>query len=196
MKKPATSPYSLADNVKDRWSPLAFSERLVEPETLSTLLEAARWAPSCYNDQPWHFVVAPRDQADAFQRILQCLAEPNQAWAARAAVLMVSVTRTVLAKTGKPNPWAWHDIGLAAGNLLAQATSMGVSVHQMGGFDREKAREALAIPEGYEAVTAIALGYAGDPDSLPESLRARELAPRTRKDQTDFVFLGTWGTPR
>lgn len=193
MDKHAESAYPLHDLVANRWSPLAFSERIVSEGDLKILFEAARWAPSCYNDQPWHFIYAHRAQQEAFDRILGCLAETNQLWASRAAVLVISVTRTSFSANGKPNAWAWHDVGLAVGNLLTQATAMGIYVHQMGGFDRAKAKDTLGVPDGHEAVTAFAIGYPGDPEILPEALRARELAPRQRKPQDQFVFPGTWG---
>lgn len=174
-----------------RRSVRAFSERGVEPEKLDSVLEAARWAPSCYNEQPWRFVVATKEDPDGdHDRLLGCLSEGNRRWAREAPVLMFSAAKLFFDRNGEPNRHALHDVGLAVGNLVAQATSLGLSVHQMAGFDREKVRSACGIPEGYEPVACIALGYAGDPRTLPEDLRERELAPRIRKPLCELVFRG------
>lgn len=193
MEKPAETQYPIHELLRRRWSPRAFSSRRVEPETLRTLLEAARWAPSSYNEQPWSFIVALRDSPADYQHLLACLVEGNRAWAHTAPVLMLSVAKLNFERNQKPNRHAFHDVGLAVENLIVQATALGLFVHQMAGFDVEKAREAFAIPAGHEAAAAIALGYAGDPDSLPEKLRERELAPRTRRPLEQFVFSSRWG---
>jgi nitroreductase len=193
MEKPADAQYSIHELLRKRWSPVAFSERLVPGEHLCSLLEAARWAPSCYNDQPWHFLIATKEQPEDFNRLLGCLVEANVAWARHAPVLMLTVARLHFAHNEKVNRHAWHDIGLAVGNLLAQATSLGILVHQMAGFSAAKAREVFGIPEDYEPITAIALGYPGNADRLPEALRQRHAAPRTRRPLEQFVYSGAWG---
>jgi nitroreductase len=165
----------------------------VEPETLRSLFEAARWAPSSSNEQPWHFLVATQDQPEEFQRLLSCLKEGNIRWVKQAPVLLISVTRLTWEEDHQPNRHAFHDIGLAVANLTVQATSMGLFVHQMAGLTPEKVKELYKIPDEYEAVTAVALGYPGEPDTLPEDLRKRELAGRERKRLGKFVFQGTWG---
>ncbi len=193
--KPAAADHDVHPLIRDRWSPRAFGDRPVEPAVLARLFEAARWAPSCANAQPWSFVFAHKADTAQFSAILDCLKPGNQKWADRAAVLMVSVAQLDFIKPGKPNRpnrHAYHDIGLAVAHLGLQATALGLVLHQMAGFDAGKARLALGIPEGHEAVTAIALGYPGDPAQLVEDLRVRELAPRTRKPQEAFVFRGTW----
>lgn len=195
MEKPADTQYPIHDLLRNRWSPVAFSPRAVMPHDLLSLLEAARWAPSCYGDQPWHFIVAFKDQPPAFDRLLCCLAEANIAWAQHAPVLMLTVARRYLAHNGKPNPYGWHDTGLAVGAMLVQATYLGMAMHQMAGFDPVKARTTFAIPDDHEPVTAIAVGYAGDPSILSETLQAREAAPRRRKPLREFVFSETWGHP-
>lgn len=195
MEKPADAQYPILDLLRRRWSPRAFADRLVEPEKLRGLLEAARWAPSSYNEQPWSFLVATKDDPENFQRLLSCLVEGNQAWAQFAPVLMISIARLNFAQNGQPNRHAFHDVGLAAENLVIQAMALDLMVHQMAGFYPDKAREVFRIPPGYEPVAAIAVGYPGEPDRLPEKLRQRELAPRTRKMLREFVFGGEWGRP-
>lgn len=176
-----------------RWSPRAFSARPVEREKLLSLFEATRWAPSSNNDQPWSFIVGTAEDTEGHGRLAACLNERNRRWAERAPVLVLSVARMRMARSGRENRHAFHDVGLAVGNLLVQATAMGLYVHQMAGFDREAARRTLGIPEGHEAVAAIALGYPGDPNELPEDLRERERAPRERKPVGEFLFSGLWG---
>lgn len=182
--------------VQKRWSPRAFADRLVEPDKLNSLLEAARWAPSSSNEQPWSYLVATKDQPEEFARMLACLVEGNQIWAKHAPVLMISVARRTFARNGKPNEHARHDVGQAAAWLTMQAMALGLYVHQMAGFDAAAARATYSIPEDHEPVTAIAIGYLGDPRSLPEKLRERELAQGTRKAQREFVFAGNWGEAR
>jgi len=190
MEKPADAAWPIEELIRRRWSPRAFAERTIEPEKLARLFEAVRWSASCYNDQPWSFIVATRDDAAEFARLLSCLVEGNQAWATRAGVLMVSVARLNFAHSGQPNRHAIHDVGLATAQLMLQATAMGLFAHAMAGFHPDKVRELYGVPEGYEPVAAIAAGYPGDPELLSESQRQRELAPRTRKAQQEFVFRG------
>lgn len=193
MEKPAETRYPVHDLLRRRWSPRAFSDRMVEPDTLRSLLEAARWAPSSYNEQPWSFIVASKDDPAEFGRLLSCLVEGNIQWAQRAPVLMVSVARLTFEENGKPNRHAFHDVGQAIANLTVQATAHGLAVHQMAGFHPEKVREVFGVPDQYEPVAGIVLGYPGDPETLPEGLRKREVAPRHRKPITEFVFTGRWG---
>jgi nitroreductase len=193
MEKPAEAHYPIHDLLRRRWSPRAFSDRRVEPDTLRSLLEAARWAPSSYNEQPWSFIVATKDDPVEFDRLLSCLVEGNIQWAQRAPVLMAPVARLTFEDDGKPNRHAFHDVGLAVANLIVQATALGLVVHQMAGILPDRVRQLYGVPEQYEPVAGIALGYPGDPQSLPEGLRKRELAPRERKPLTEFVFSGRWG---
>ena len=193
QEKAGKADHPIHELIRRRWSPRAFADRPVEPEKLLSLLEAARWAPSSSNEQPWSFIVATRDDRAAYDRLLSCLVEFNVQWAARAPVLMLSVAKLKFDSNGKPNRHAFHDVGLAVGNLLMQATALDLVVHQMAGFDVQKARELFQIPPGYEPCAAIALGYLGKPDSLPEPLRARELAPRFRKPLGEFVSTERWG---
>jgi nitroreductase len=193
MDKPADTTAPLHDPIRRRWSPRAFADREVTDDELRTLLEAARWAPSSSNEQPWRFIVAPRRDRDAFARALSCLVPANQVWAGGAAVLMLTCTSTVFARHGQRNAHAWHDVGLAVATMSIQAMTMDLFVHQMAGIDPARVRELYALPESVEPVTAIALGHPGDPKSLPEPLAGREAGPRTRKPLREFVFRDRYG---
>jgi nitroreductase len=193
VEKPAETAHPIEELIKRRWSPRAFAERPVEHHKLQSLFEAARWSASCFNEQPWHFIVATRDDQAEFARLLGCLIDGNQKWVVHAPVLMVSVARLSFAQNGQPNRHAIHDVGLATAQLILQATAMGLFAHPMAGFHPEMVRERYGVPEGYEPVAAIAVGYPGDPAALSDSLRQRELAPRARKAIEEFVFRGRFG---
>jgi nitroreductase len=195
MKKTTPTDHPILPILAERWSPYAFADRAVPESDLRSLFEAARWAPSSYNEQPWSYVVATRENPEEFERLLSCLVEPNQTWAKSAPVLALGIVSHKFARNGKDNRAAVHDLGLAAGNLLAEATSRGLVVHQMIGIVPERAKELYAIPEGREAWTGIAIGYAGDSNALPDPLKQRDLAPRTRKPLAELVFTGKWGSP-
>lgn len=179
--------------IRRRWSPRAFADRPVEPEKLASLFEAARWAPSSYNEQPWNYVYATKEHPEQFQRLLDCLVEGNQRWARKAPVLAISVAKLRFDHNGQPNRHALHDVGMATENLALQGVALGLAVHQMAGFHVDQARELLGIPEGYEPVAAIAVGYPANPESLSPEVREKELAPRTRKPAAQFAFQGRWG---
>jgi nitroreductase len=179
--------------ITKRWSPYSFDSRSVTDEDLRSLFEAARWAPSSYNEQPWNYIVAKKENPEEFQRLLSCLVDGNQVWAKAAPVLALGIVKLRFARNDQPNRAAIHDLGLAAGNLVVEATARGLWVHQMIGILPDKAREIYAIPEGYEPMTGIAIGYAGDPKALPEGLRERDLARRPRKPLKEFVFSQKWG---
>jgi nitroreductase len=185
--------YPIHPLLAERRSLRAFSPGAVAPETLGSLLEAARWAPSCMNEQPWSFIVATKENKIDFDRLLGCLLDFNLQWAQHAPVLILSVARLTFAANGKPNRHALHDVGQAMAALTFQATASGLVVHQMAGFDAVKARREFSIPLDHEPVAVAAIGYPGSTDSLPEKLREREVAPRTRKALTDFVFECDWG---
>jgi nitroreductase len=193
MEKPADTAYPIEELLKRRWSPRAFADRPIEPEKLLRLWEAARWSASTANQQPWHFIVATKQDEAEHTRLLSCLRENNQQWAGRAPVLMVSVAKLTFDANGEPNRHAFHDVGLAVANLITQATALGLGVHQMAGFYPDRVRELYGVPEGFEPVAGIVLGYPGDPDILPDDLRQRELAPRVRKPLETFVFQSAWG---
>ena len=195
MEKPAPTDAPINGLIRRRWSPRAFEDRLVEPEKLRTLFEAVRWAASSGNVQPWHFLLATKDDAENFNRVLQIFKENNQSWAKNAPVIGLSIAALHLPQSATPNRHALQDVGQAAATLALQATDLDLQIHQMGGIFPDKAREVFGIPDGYEVVAGLAIGYPGDPDSLPDKLRERELAPRQRKPLTDFVFTGHWATP-
>lgn len=193
MDHSAPVKYPIHNLLKHRWSPRAFDDRDVEAEKLQSLFEAARWAASSFNDQPWHFIIGTRKEPEAFARVLSCLTEYNQGWAKGAPVVGISVAKLNFDRDGSPNRHAYHDVGQAAANLAIEAVAAGLQLHQMAGIEVEKARQVLAIPAGYDAVSGFALGYPGDPQILSEKLRARETAPRQRKESVFFVHDGAWG---
>jgi nitroreductase len=195
MEKPATTAYPIEDVIARRWSPRAFEERPVEPEKIKRLFEAARWAPSSNNEQPWRFLAATQDSRPDYDRLFGCLSERNSKWVFRAPVLILSVASLYFEDDGKPNRHALHDTGMAVENLVLQATAMGLQAHQMAGYDVEKARKECQIPSGFEPVAMIAVGYPGDPTVLPDYLHERELSGRERQPIQDFVFSVSWGRP-
>jgi nitroreductase len=192
MQKKALTDSPIHDLISHRWSPRAFSDKPVPPDVLRSLFEAARWAPSSNNQQPWAFLVATRNDKDNFEKLVGTLVEFNVTWARSAPVLAIAVSHLNF-DNGTPNRNAFYDTGAATALLSVQATELGLFVHQMAGFDPQKAKQVFAIPEAWEPIAAFAIGYPGDPASLPEKLRARELAPRTRKPISDFVMTGQWG---
>lgn len=191
--KQAAPDHPIHDLIAQRWSPYAYSDRAVSDEDLRSLFEAARWAASSYNEQPWSYIVATRDDAEQFAKVLSCLVEPNQAWAQAAPVLVLCCTNLNFSRNGKPNAAASHDLGLAAGNLCLEATQRGLCVHQMIGILPENAQEIFAIPAGTQPLTAMAIGYPVAAENLPDALKDRDTAPRERKPLADFVFEGKWG---
>ena len=178
-----------------RWSPRSFADRPVSNQDLATILEAARWAASSYNEQPWRFIVARKSDGAAYHKLLSLLLPFNQAWAKSAPVLIISAAKRAFTHNGTPNRHALHDTGAASAQLALQAADLGLHVHGMAGFDAEKAQRELGIPSDYEPVAAYALGYLGSPDDLPETYRERERAPRQRKPVSEISFGGEWNKP-
>jgi nitroreductase len=170
-----------------RRSSRAFSVKAVDQQSLQLLFEAARWTPSLSNEQPWNFLVTTQTKRESYDRLLHCLIEFNRHWAQHAPILILMTTNLNFASNGKRNSHAWYDSGQAAANLTFQATALGLIVHQMAGFDSDKVRQEFAIPLDQEPTVVIALGYPGDPNTLPEKLQQRELSARTRKTQDQFV---------
>jgi len=195
MNRPADTQFEIIETIKQRWSPRAFSDRSVSPTDLKRLLEAARWAPSCFNEQPWRFMIAAKENSAEFDRMLGCLVDGNQTWAKTAPILMLTFASLEFKRNGKPNRHAWHDVGLAVGQMGIQATEMGLFMHQMAGIRSEKIREEYQIPASFEPVTAIALGYLGNPETLPENFQEMERGPRQRNPQKAFAFTADWKQP-
>jgi nitroreductase len=193
--KKAVTDYPILPILAERWSPYGFENRPVSETDLCSLFEAARWAASSYNEQPWNYLVATRENSAEFGRLLSCLVEANQAWAKEAPVLILGIVSLRFARNNQDNRAAVHDLGLVAGNLLAEATTRGLSVHHMIGILPDKARELYQIPEFFEAWTAMAIGYKADPTKLADALRERDMALRQRKPLNKFVFTGRWGHP-
>jgi nitroreductase len=192
--KHAETSFEVIPPIRNRWSPRAFLDKPVTREQLRILLEAARWSASCFNEQPWRYLVARKEEKDAFAKLLGVLAEKNQQWAKGAAVLMLSAGKKTFAHNGKPNRHGLHDTGAASTAMAIQAASMGLQLHQMAGFDADKARAAFNIPDDFEPGAAIAIGYPGPAAALPADFQKGETAPRTRKPVAEFAFGTTWGT--
>jgi nitroreductase len=192
MQKPAPTNFPVHDLIRDRWSPRAFAKKPVEPSVLASLFEAARWAPSSNNEQPWAYLVATKEEKENFAKTLSVLVEFNAGWAKEAPVLMITVSRLNF-QNGTPNRNAFYDTGAATALLSVEATARGLAVHQMAGFEPAKAKQVFDIPGDWEPIAAIAIGYPGDPNSLPQKLHDREIAPRTRKPLSEFVMSGRWG---
>jgi len=197
MKKPAITSVPIHELIADRWSGRAYDPRKpVNHEQVIALLEAARWAPSCYGDQPWRFIVWDRNR-DAFgwQRAFDCLAPGNQPWVTDAPLLLLSMADTLFSHNGQPNRWAQYDTGAATENLCLQAAALGLVAHQMGGFDPDKARAAFGVPEQYTLMAMIAAGYPADPATFSAEVRERETAPRKRRELGELFFDATWAKP-
>lgn len=190
--------FPVLPSIADRWSPRSFSDRPVEPEKLRTLFEAARLAPSAHNNQPARFLATRKGVGDDHARLAACL-NPHNDWAERAPVLILAgVTRKRFSQATAEwvaYPHCTHDLGLAVMSLMLQAQSVGLSTHPLAGFEPDQARAAFAVPELYELMLIIAVGYRGPADRLPPHLRSREVGPRVRRPVEDFVFEGTWGDP-
>ena len=195
MQKPAITQVPIADLIAKRWSPRAFdASKPVSQAQIIALLEAARWAPSCFGDQPWRFLVWNKNvDAEAWQHAFDCLAPSNQTWVKAAPILMLTCADTLFGHNQQPNRWGQHDTGAAAENLCLQASSMGLAVHQMGGFNADLTREKFNIPTQYTPMAMLAVGYEGDANNLPDELKTRELAERKRKPLGELFFNDTWG---
>jgi nitroreductase len=193
MQNPAPTDYQVHDLIRHRWSPRAFSDQPVDRAILTSLFEAARWAPSSSNEQPWAYLVATKDDSENFAKTLSVLVDFNAGWAKAAPVLVLAVSALKFRANGNPNRNAFYDTGAATALLSMEATARGLAIHQMAGFDPAKAKQVFEIPDDWETIAAMAIGYPGHPDSLPEKLRNREVAPRARKPLAEFVMSGRWG---
>ena len=197
MKKPATTRVAIDETIAQRWSGRAYdASKSVSADQTIALLEAARWAPSCYGDQPWRFIVwdSNKDKA-AWQKAFDTLVEFNQGWVKNAPLLFLIAADTKFNHNGKPNRWAAYDTGAAAENICLQATALGLMAHQMAGFDADKLRAAFEIPEQIEIIAMISVGHPADPDTLDAETRERETAARSRRELGELFFDGAWGKP-
>lgn len=194
MENPAITNHEIHPLIAQRWSPRAFDGKPVETEKLAQLFEAARWTSSCFNDQPWTFIIATKDDTVNYQKLLDCIVPFNVSWAQAAPVLGLVVAQKNFKHNGKPNAWGEYDAGQAAATLVLQATALNLVAHQMGGFDADKAIATFKIPETAKPVAAIAIGYAGEASNLPPELQEQEKAARARYPLSSFVFAGEWGS--
>lgn len=197
MKKPAITQTPIHELLAARWSGRAFDAgKPVAREQVIALLEAARWAPSCYGDQPWRFVICNRGEDEAaWQQAFDCLAPGNQAWVKDAPLLLLVCADTLFNHNDQPNRWAQYDSGAAAENLCLQAEALGLMAHQMGGFDVDKARVTFNVPERYVPMAMACVGFPADIDTLSAEVRERETAPRKRRALGELFFAGTWARP-
>lgn len=197
MEKPAITQHAIHDIISGRWSPRALdASKPVPRNDIASLLEAARWAPSCFGDEPWRYIVWDRF-ADpvSWQSAFECLVPGNQAWAKHAPVLMLSICDTLFDFNDAPNRFGQYDTGAASENLVLQAHALGLAAHQMGGFEPDRARSTFSIPERYTCMSMIAVGYPASPDILDAALKETELAARARKPMASRFFEGSWGHP-
>ncbi|MEM9345433.1 MAG: nitroreductase family protein [Planctomycetota bacterium] len=181
--------YPTIDAIKQRYSAYQFADKLVEADKLKSLFEAARWAASSFNEQPWRFIVATKNNPAAYDKALGCLVEANRGWAQAAPVLVLTAIKQSFTYNDSPNRVALHDLGQASAQLALQAADLGLAVHQMAGIDPGKVVSTYGVPEGFTAETALAIGYPGD------SLNEAESKARQRKPFDEFVFGDGWDTP-
>jgi nitroreductase len=187
--KHAPTTYPVHELIRKRWSPRSFASQPVAPDTLNQVFEAAAWAASAMNEQPWRYLYAHHADQATFQKLVDCLLPGNQPWAKNAPVLVLALVKTHY-DNGNANGAALHDLGMANGNLMLEATALGLHGHFMGGFDAAKAREAFQIPDTLQPVAMLALGYLGEADQLEEPFLSREKAPRQRKPVSEIAFHG------
>ncbi len=193
MIKKAKTKHKVIETIKNRWSPRSFSDKLIDNESISSLFEAASWAASAFNEQPWRFIYATKDNSKVYNQILGCLIEWNQNWAKSAPLLILAIAKLNFTHNNEPNRTAFYDLGQAIGQMGLQASSMGLFIHQMSGFDHNKAEKEFNIPDGFTAVSVLAVGYLGNTKNLDETLKKMEETARTRNKLDDFVFTGNFG---
>lgn len=191
----AATDHPVHELIANRWSPYSFADRMVDDNDLRSIFEATRWAPSSFNEQPWRFLIARNNNAGAFETLLSCLTEGNRRWARHAPVLALGVTKRTHARNGKPNRAAQHDLGLAVANLSVEATARGLCVHQMIGIEPDHARQIYHIPNEFEILTGIAIGFPADPAARLSDFADRDQARRPRRPLRDTLFEGDWERP-
>ena len=192
MQKSTEFEHPIAEVIKKRKSILAYSAEAIDPNKINSLFEAVRWAPSSSNGQPWLYLYATKQQPELWDKFFDCLLEGNKIWAKDAPVLILSLARKNFIANDKPNHYAFYDLGAANAFLSIQAAELGLQMRQMGGFDHEKVKQNLNVPDSYLMGSMIAVGHPGDSDLLPEKLKARELTPRDRFVQQEFVMNTTF----
>jgi nitroreductase len=192
MQKPSANDYPIIEPLRQRWSPYAFAQTPVAKETLLTLLEAARWAPSCFNEQPWRFIVGDKTDDEAtYAKILSSLVEFNQGWAREAPVLLVAIAKKTFTQNGNPNRHAPYDLGQAIGHLTIQAAALGLAMHQMAGFDPAKVSASFELSDDFDPIAVMAIGFMGKMEDLEEPLRSRHASPeRPRKPLSELILAG------
>ncbi len=197
MLKPAITQVPINETIANRWSGRAYDTSLqVSHVQIIALLEAARWAPSCFGDQPWRFIVWHKSaDPQSLQKAFDCLAPSNQVWVKDAPALMLVCADTLFNHNQQPNRWAQYDTGAAAENICLQAASMGLMAHQMGGFNADNARNAFAIPAQFTPMAMLSVGYAADLANLEGEVLARETAARSRRPLNELFFADSWGNP-
>ncbi|MGE5431298.1 MAG: nitroreductase family protein [Syntrophomonadaceae bacterium] len=183
------------DLIKNRHSTRTFSEEQIDCDVILSLFEAARWAPSGGNEQPWRFILAGKNDPESYFKVLSSLAEGNKVWAKNAPLLIVGIARLDRGIDKKLNKYAFYDLSGAVTNLILQATSQNLYVRQMGGFNPLMLRELFDIPENFEPAVVLAVGYKSEESDIPENLKIMENAPRQRKQLNEIVFSGKFGTP-
>lgn len=193
MQKLAQTTVPIHPHLASRWSPVQFLTKPVEPAKLKTLLEAARWTMSSYNEQPWRYIISTSEIAADHKRMIDCLLPGNQTWAQHVPVLLIAVAKKTFSHNGSPNSVAVYDVGAASAMLTVQATDLGLHVHQMGGIDKAKIIQTYGVPEDFQPLTALAIGYAGPNPNLSPDVAQRDEAPRTRRELAELVFTGQWG---
>ena len=191
IEKKSNTTYPIHEILENRWSPRAFDGRKIEKQKIQRMFEAARWSPSASNEQPWNFIIGEQGD-ETFKQIFETLVEFNQLWVKTAPLAGITVGQKNTSKN-KPNDWFWFDVGQAMAHLSFQATHEGLFVHQMAGFDREKANEIFSIPKGFEAISAFAIGDMGDYKELHPNLQKIETQERERKNMESFVFSNKFG---
>lgn len=195
MKERADKSYPVHDLLKRRWSTRAFSDKPVEQAKLVSIFEAARLAPSSFNEQPWSFIVATTENKEERNLLKSCIEEANYKWIQHAPVLVLTVAKTHFERNRKMNIHALHDVGLAVGNLVLQATSLGLLVQQFGGFDTKNVRKVFHIPQEHDPVSILAIGYPEEGGSPTQSNKSDRPIEPNRKSLREFVFSGAWGKP-
>ena len=197
MKKPAITQVAIEETIANRWSGRAYdASKVVTPEQVIALIEAARWAPSCFGDEPWRFIVWNKNtDAASWQKAFDTLVPFNQGWVKDSPILILAAANTLFGHNGKENRWGAYDTGAATENICLQATALGLMAHQMGGFEADKVRAAFAIPEQFQLMAMVSVGYPADVSTLTGEVLERETAARKRKPLGEVFFAGAWEQP-